>query len=229
MSLRVLHPAGASLHETCGSLRAQAQLPSGRPYVVANFVATVDGAVSLAGESSTIARHAPGDRPLFRLLREQADAVLAGTATLEREQYKRLVRDPAVVDRRTAAGLAPVPLAVVLARSGAAPAGVPMLTDPEQPVRIFTGKDAEAKAALGALRSDGIELLLCEGGPRLLGGLLRAGLVDELFVSIAPVLASGSPEHTLLAGMPDHPRTLTLIGLLEQDGGLHARYRVDRS
>lgn len=226
MTLRVLHPAGATLTEAVGSIREQAKVPATRPYVVANFVATVDGSVALDGESTPIAHRAPGDRPLFRLLREQADAVLAGTRTIERENYRRLIRDPQAHARRAAAGLTPTPLAVVLSRSGSMPGDAPMLQDPEQPVRRFTGSTADPATAFAALRDEGIRLLLCEGGPTLLGALVRADLVDELFITIAPVLGSGTAENTLLGGEPDHPRALWLAALLEQGGGLHARYRV---
>ena len=226
VTLQVLLPPGSSVDEVVGSLRARGA-PEDRPYVVANFVATVDGSVALGGESGSIAKYAPGDRPLFRALREQVDAVLAGTATITREGYRRLIWDPAVRERRVAAGRAADPLAVVLARSGEVPEGVPMLDDPQQPKRVFTGSSADPVAALAALRhEDGVELLLCEGGPRLLGDLVRRDLVDELFITMAPVLAGGVPEATLLGGPADRPRPLDLLALFTEGGGLHARYAM---
>ena len=226
MALTVLHPPGASIAEVVGDLRGRGT-PTDRPYVVANFVSTVDGSVALDGGSGAIAAYAPGDRPLLKRLREEADAVLAGTGTIAREQYRRLVRDPAAQERRLQAGLTRDPLAVVLSRSGKVPPGVPMLEDPGQPSRVFEGAAAGPEAALAALRhEDGVTLLLCEGGPRLLGDLVRRGLVDELFLTISPVLGGGLPEATLLAGPPDRPRPLSLLALMTEGGGLHARYAM---
>ena len=203
------------------------QLPAGRPYVWANFIATVDGAVTVDGDSGSINKHAPGDQTVFHALREQADAILAGTSTIAHENYGRLVPDAGARARRTAAGLQADPLAVVLSRSGNVPSGVPMLDEEAQPRRIFTGDDADPAAALAALRrEDGIDVLLCEGGPTLLGSLVRAGLVDELFLTIAPIVTGGSPENTLLSGEADRVRPLELRTLLELGGALHARYAM---
>lgn len=226
MALRVLHPAGATIEAAIDTLRP-AQPPAGRPYVVANMITTVDGSASLRGLSGPVAEHAPGDKPLFARIREQADAVLAGTETIAAEGYRAMAREPRTRERRVAAGLPPRPLAVVLSRSGEIPAGVPMLEDEDQPQRIFTGAAAHPAAALRALRTeDGVELLLCEGGPTLLGALLRAGLVDELLVTISPVLGGGEPERTLLGGDAAGPIPLQLRALLEEGGGLHARYAI---
>lgn len=226
MSLRVLHPAGHSADEAVGRLREQISVPAHRPYVIANFIATADGSIALGGESGTIAAHAPGDRRLFMRLREQADAVLAGTGTIAGEGYRRILRKPEARARREAAGLPGDPLAVVLSRSGELPEGVPMLDDDAQPKRIFLLAEADPDNAFAVLREDGVELLLCEGGPALLGDLIRRDLVDELFLTYAPVLGSGEPERTLLAGPADHPRRLELRALLEEGSGLHARYAI---
>jgi riboflavin biosynthesis pyrimidine reductase len=226
VAFRVLHPAGATVEEAVGRIRP-ASPPADRPYVIANFIATVDGSVSLAGESGTIAKFAPGDRPIFRMLREQADAILAGTGTLAAEGYRRLISNEAMRARRVAAGLQADALAVVFSRSGNIPAGVPMLEDPEQPRAVFTAADADPAAAFRVLRHEhGIGLLLCEGGPSLLGDLIRRDLVDELFLTIAPVIGSGTPERPLLGGLPDRPRPVQLRALLEESGGLHARYAM---
>lgn len=226
MALRVLHPAGATIEQAAGGLRPSV-LPAGRPYVIANMITSVDGTAALGGLSGAVAEHAPGDKSLFVMVREQADAVLAGTATIAAEGYRAMARQPETRARRVAAGLTPRPLAVVLSRSGELPAGVPMLEDPEQPKRIFTGAAAQPHAALRQLRTEeGVELLLCEGGPTLLGALLREGLIDELLVTISPVLGGGEPERTLLGGEPAAAIPLHLVALLEEGGGLHARYAI---
>src|SRR5918912_133860 len=62
-----------------------------RPYVVANMVVTADGRATLGGRTKEIS--SPADRELFHSLREQVDAVMAGTGTIALERYGRLVRD----------------------------------------------------------------------------------------------------------------------------------------
>ncbi|MBO9534674.1 MAG: dihydrofolate reductase family protein [Solirubrobacteraceae bacterium] len=225
MDLRVLHPAGVSLDELVGAIRP-VHVPADRPYVIANMVTTLDGTIAVDGESGTIGRHAPGDRTLFRVLRDASDAVLAGTGTIAAEGYRRLIATPERRAARAAAGLEEDAVAVVLSRSGRIPEGVPMLDDPAQPVRTFVGEEADPVRAFAELRAEGIRVLLCEGGPSLLGDLVRRDLIDDLYLTIAPVLGGGAPERTLLGGTPDHPRTVELRWLLEQGGGLHARYAM---
>ena len=74
-------------------------------------------------------------------------------------------------------------------------------------------------------------LLLCEGGPHLNAELLAAGLVDEMFLSLAPKLAGGDPASgaglRILSGAElDPPVELELLGLLESDSHLFLRYGV---
>ena len=86
------------------------------------------------------------------------------------------------------------------------------------------------RAALRALRADhGVRLLLCEGGPTILGALLREGLLDELFLTLAPLLAAGEPPLPTVTGQAlPHPASLRLRWVLESEGELMLRYQVDR-
>lgn len=83
---------------------------------------------------------------------------------------------------------------------------------------------ADLPALLGSLREEGVEALLCEGGPTLHGALQAAGLVDDLFLTIAPKLAGGGAPR-ILEGELAEVEPLELAWLLEQDGELFARYR----
>ena len=79
--------------------------------------------------------------------------------------------------------------------------------------------------ALRHLRHEhGIRALLCEGGPGLHGELEGGGLVDELFLTIAPKLAGGEAPRILEGKLPEVAE-LELAWLLEEDGELFARYR----
>lgn len=79
-------------------------------------------------------------------------------------------------------------------------------------------------ALLRSLREEGIKAILCEGGPTLHGALQAAGLVDELFLTIAPKLGGGGAPRILEGDLPG-VEPLELAWLLEEDGELFARYR----
>jgi riboflavin biosynthesis pyrimidine reductase len=103
---------------------------------------------------------------------------------------------------------------------------------PETPAEVHYlrgpgGIDLELRPLLERLRSEfGVRSILCEGGPSLNESLIAEGLVDELFLSLAPKLAGG-PPLTLLTGDPlPEPLDLELVWLLEHDGHLFARYRL---
>lgn len=83
---------------------------------------------------------------------------------------------------------------------------------------------ADLPALLRSLRSEGVRALLCEGGPTLHAALQVAGLVDELFLTIAPKLVGGTAPRILNGELPGQ-LPLELAWLLEHDGELFARYR----
>jgi riboflavin biosynthesis pyrimidine reductase len=91
---------------------------------------------------------------------------------------------------------------------------------------VESGPDGrvDLPALLRSLREEGIRALLCEGGPTLHGALQIEGLVDELFLTIAPKLVGGEGARILEGVLPETAE-LELAWLLEQDGELFARYR----
>lgn len=86
------------------------------------------------------------------------------------------------------------------------------------------GKWADLSELLRSLRGEGVRAVICEGGPTLHGSLQAAGLVDELFLTIAPKLTGGPAPHILEGALPD-TAPLELVWLLEHEGELFARYR----
>ena len=94
-------------------------------------------------------------------------------------------------------------------------------------VVVESGPDGRVDlvALLRTLRQEGVRALLCEGGPTLHGSLQAAGLVDELFLTVAPKLAGGGVPPRILEGELDDVVPLELAWLLEEDGELFARYR----
>ena len=91
-------------------------------------------------------------------------------------------------------------------------------------VESHGGERVDLPALLGTLREEGVRALLCEGGPTIHAALEAAGLVDELFLTIAPKLAGGGAPRILDGPLPGVVE-FELAWLLEEDGELFARYR----
>jgi 5-amino-6-(5-phosphoribosylamino)uracil reductase len=230
VELRQLHPEPGTVDaaryledEDLGALA-----PDDRPYVVVNMVSSVDGRATLHGVSEGLS--GPADKEVFFALRAAVDAVLAGTGTLRIERYGRLVRREERIAQRRARGLAPEPIALVLSRTGRVPRDIPLFQDPLARPVVYTGQAAEPRTALARVRAEhGVRSLLCEGGPHLNGGLFAAGVVDELFLTLSPLVAGTPDPLTILAGPGlGVPVALDLVSVLEHDGTLFLRYRVRR-
>jgi riboflavin biosynthesis pyrimidine reductase len=219
------------------------RLPAGRSLRV-NFVASLDGAVTVEGRSGGLG--SPGDRRVFRTLRALADAVLVGHGTAAAERYRPVAADSAVGRLRSALGR-PVsaPVVVVSRRASLAPGdrlAVPStilvtcaaadagrrtaLAAAGVDVLVCGEDDVDLPAALDALADRGLEQALCEGGPALLSAALAAGVVDELDLTIAPALV-GSPDRLLPGPLGDVVRP-RLLQVLQEAGVLFTRYAVDR-
>ena len=215
-----------------------------RPYVVSNFVVTIDGRVTLGGRSGAIG--SDSDTAMLVALRTRVDAVMIGAGTMRAECYGRAIRDPAKRERRERDGLPHDPLMVIVSGRLDLPWDAPLFTEGAGRVLIFTASEEEPPetatpvrverhadqvdlvAALAFLRRErGIRALLCEGGPRLHAQLIEAGLIDELFVTHAPKVAGGEGP-TLVAGLPEGDRLLEPTWLLREPdtGELFARYRA---
>jgi 5-amino-6-(5-phosphoribosylamino)uracil reductase len=231
--------------ELLSSLDLAARASAELPYTIVNFISSADGRASFQGRSGAFGDEA--DRELFHGLREQVDAVFVGTRTLRMEHYGRLLRKPERRRRRGRAGRTPEPLACIVTRSGDVPLEAPLFSEPEQRVVVFTPMELEV-AELDAqvelvvidpgeltlttvfrrLRSHhNVRSLLCEGGPTVFGSLLREGLVNELFLTLAPKLVGGGASPTIASGPePLELTTLRPVWLLEHDGSLFLRYAL---
>jgi riboflavin-specific deaminase-like protein len=220
------------------------RVPAGQ-HLRVNFIASLDGAISVQGRSGGLGT--PGDRRVFRMLRALADAVLVGAGTAAAEGYRPVFADSPVGRLRTALGRpAAAPIVLVSRRVSVQPYDQ-LITDAETPTLVVTcgAADPDRRAALAAAGADvlvcgdddvdlpaalevlagrGLEQLVCEGGPTLLSAALAAGVVDELDLSIAPLLVGGGPG--LLPGALAVPVGVRLIQVLEEDGVLFTRYRL---
>jgi 5-amino-6-(5-phosphoribosylamino)uracil reductase len=221
------------------------RVPGGR-HLRVNFVAALDGATSVAGRSGGLG--SDGDRRVFRVLRALADGVLVGSGTAAAEGYRPVLADSAVGRLRAGFGRpATAPVVVVSRRASLAPedqlvtravsptvlvtcaaadaARRAALTAAGVEVLVCGDDDVDLRTAVDALAERGLTQLLCEGGPSLFAAALVAGVVDELDLSIAPLLAGGAPGVLGVAALPV-PVPGTLVQVLEEDGYLFTRYRL---
>jgi 5-amino-6-(5-phosphoribosylamino)uracil reductase len=212
-----------------------------RPYVIANFVSSVDGRATFNGGSTGLGDD--GDKAIFRSLRGCADAIMAGTGTLAAEHYGALGRDPTVAAVRERLGLPAQPPLVTVTRSGQIPR-IPLLDDPGSTVIVYSGAEpdlAETQATVHVVRREpdqltmtevlrdlrtehGVRLLLCEGGPSVFGRLIAEAVADELFLTVAAKLAGGDPTSITAQLRLTAPADMSLRWVLEQDGSLYLRY-----
>lgn len=225
------HYAVAWLHE--GGIRA-------------NFVASVDGSGSADGRSRGL--QTPGDNRVFAALRDLADVVLVGAGTARTEGYGAATPTAARQEIRRAHGLSPqLPTAVVTRSAHLDPDSALFHAGETPRTLVITCAAAAVSAALravadvlvcgqervdlavagDALAARGLTRILCEGGPTLFADLVESDQLDELCLSVTPMLV-GPGAARIVDGGPwvGGPVRLDLIGLLEEDGALFARYRL---
>lgn len=204
--------------------------PPSTTWLRANMVATVDGAATGAnGLTGTI--NNPIDKRVFQLLRRMADAIVVGAGTARAERYGPAVRPLVLVSR---VGVVPAAL------SDAEPGSVLMATceaaEGLEATRGSLGDDnvlvlgddtVDLALLVDRLAERGMANLLCEGGPRLLDGLLAASLVDELCFTQVPALVGGQQSRITLGAPVEVPLELAL--LIESEGTLVGRWLTERS
>ncbi|PRY67181.1 riboflavin biosynthesis pyrimidine reductase [Glaciihabitans tibetensis] len=215
------------------------------PTTRVNFISSVDGAATSAGLSGALG--VPADKRLFDLLRRLCDVVLVGAGTVRAEGYGPMVMDEQQVAWRRSAGLADHPVfAIVSGRLDLDPASRIFTEAPVRPIVITTGSsDAAARRALdavadvlvcgddeldaravrAALTAHGLPQVHCEGGPRLFGALAAGGVVDEVCLTLSPMLVSGDAGRILGGALPgDAPLPLRLAQVLRSRDALLLRY-----
>lgn len=216
-----------------------------KPWLRVNFVTSLDGAVEVGGYSEGLSSE--GDQTVFRVLRMHCDALLVGAGTLRHEGYRGVRLDEERRAWRRDHGLAEFPTLVVVSSSldldpaqGAfadAPVRPIVLTREAAPptLRDQIGAVADVVTCgetsvdltfgLAELRRRGLAHVLCEGGPHLFGALLAEDLVDELCLTISPLLAGPGAGRIVagpLEGRP--PAGMSLDHILAAGDSLLTRY-----
>jgi riboflavin biosynthesis pyrimidine reductase len=214
------------------------------------MVTSLDGAAHHGGHSKPLSSAA--DMRIFGVLRALADVVVVGAETVRQEGYGPARARPVFADRRAALGQAPAPAIAVITASLDLDFAHPLFTEPVVPTVVLTGaigsahhaERAEAARAAGAevivagegegvdprravraLAGLGYHRLLTEGGPRLLGQFAAEGVLDELCLTVAPLVTVGPAPRIMDCHAIAVPERFSLLSVLEEDGFLFTRYR----
>jgi riboflavin-specific deaminase-like protein len=233
-------PGPTTVEQELASYEPWREPPETRPFVAMNFATTVDGRATIGGVSGPIG--SASDTEMLVRLRTRFDAVMIGAGTMRAERYGRPVADQEQRERRERLGLHHDPLMVIVSGRLDLPWDAPLFTAGGGRVLVFTASEAEppeTETPLQVIRHEGavdideamrhlrqergIRALLCEGGPRLHAELQAAGLVDDLFLTIAPKLVGGDAPRIVEGELPGIA-PLELARLLEEGGELFARY-----
>ena len=227
------------------------------PTVYANFVETLDGVVAMPeveGSNALVADGSGDDRALMGILRAFADVVLVGTGTLLASPKGRWRPEgvypagrEAFAELRAAHGKTERPAVAVVTSGRSLDVTHPVLADgavvlttvegaerlagsvPDL-VAVSDGDSVDLRVALDVLRARGHQHVLSEAGPTTFGELLAQGLVDELFLTLSPVLAGRLQARRRLAlveGVELLPGTHVaprLVSLRRGGSHLFARY-----
>jgi len=221
--------------------------PPGRPWLALNMITSVDGATAVGGRSGGLSGDA--DRSVFHTLRGLADAVVAGAGTVRAENYGPARAEPAVIVTRLARGQAPRPrIVVVSGRLALEPTSrlfAELGPDDPRPLVLTVAaaderrrealadvaevvdvgqRSVDPALALAVLGDRGVRFALCEGGPTLNGTLVAAGLVDELCLTLAPMVVAGDSARLAHGASPATPLGLELRHALVDRGELLLRY-----
>ncbi|WBM81041.1 pyrimidine reductase family protein [Cryobacterium breve] len=182
------------------------------PRLRVNFIASLDGAATHDGLSGGL--NNADDKLVFDTLRSLTDVILVGAGTVRAEGYGGIRLNAAAEVWRVAHGLPPQPRIAVVSGRLDLDVGHPLFTDAATRPIVIThaGSSAEKRADLEAvadvfvsgvaeidlplalceLAARGLRQVLCEGGPSLFGALIAADAVDELCLSLSPVLEAGT-------------------------------------
>ncbi|MGV9797179.1 pyrimidine reductase family protein [Mycobacterium sp. NPDC003449] len=218
-----------------------------RCWVRGNMISSLDGGATEDGKSGGLA--GPGDRAVFKLMRQAADVILMGAATVRIENYSGAQLSVAQREARQRRGQPEVPPIAVITASADFDPNAKFFTRTDAAPLILTCTDtvAEARRRLGAVaevldasgpdpgRVDAAAALrilgerklyrvLTEGGPSLLSLLIEHDLLDELCLTVAPVLVGGVARRIATGPGQTHARMRPSHVLTDDEGYLYTHY-----
>ena len=219
--------------------------PKHECWVTGHMVAGLDGTSAIDGRVGSLST--VPDQALFRAMRQIADVVLVGAETVRLESYGLIKLSQQAREQRRGSGRPSTPPVAVVSRSLDLDWTSSLFTDAPGDARtlvitcatadpgrraaaervatvIVAGEDTvEPAAALRALADLGHQVVLCEGGPTWLGELVATDRLDELCLSVSPLMG-GDPLPVSVA--PDGAGTAAfeLKGIMAEDDTLFLRY-----
>ncbi len=232
-------------------------MSSERPFVSLNMASSIDGKITTR-EREKFRFGSDEDRDLMQQLRSRADAVLIGRGTLFDEDPRLVLTDPGHIARRRQLKGSPQPIKVLTSASLDFPVeDSRFFTCPESEKIVFTTADADPAAiqrlqrfarvvqipataggrvdleqVVRAMPELGIEHLLLEGGGILNFAMLEADLIDEIYLTLCPVVIGGAGAQTTFEGAGftrETARRLSLQSLRMNKGGeIFLHYAVKR-
>jgi len=222
-----------------------------RPRVIGSFAMTADGKIATV-EREPSGFTSPLDKARFRKIRALGDAILVGRKTLETDSMSMTISDPHLRAERVTRGQSEFPLRIIVSSSGKlSPSSrifsveggqIVLLTSPASASRARASTDLprsvfvreipesglrEALCVLG--REFGLRTVICEGGGALFRSLVSVGCIDELYLTIAPVIFGGADAPSL-TGVPGDflpsPTRFELISMESIEGEVYCHFVV---
>jgi riboflavin biosynthesis pyrimidine reductase len=222
--------------------------PADPRWVAVNFVSSTDGASTVEGRSAALST--PADRIVYLLGNDLADLVLLGAGTAMAEGFEGMRPDERTAERRRRFGLAPIAPVAVVTTGRSLPPDAPVITKAAVPTLVFASaaapsslrdawvanearvfvvgaSEVSAAEVVSTLAAEGLARIDCEGGPRLFGSLIEAGVVYEFRLTVAPFLVSGTSSRVAVGAAID-PASLELASVLTDGKSVLLRYLVPR-
>jgi len=214
-----------------------------RPWVLANMISSLDGAIAIDGVSGGLG--GPADKAVFVAIRSVPDVILVGSGTVVAENYRRPQTSPETQELRVSRGQSALPRIAIVSGSLSIEADHQVFDSDARPMVITHGQSpldrrkalsevadvlvagdshVDLSHALRSLKEDGANTVLLEGGPTLNGAMAAADLIDEMSISVAPWLVGGNASRMLAGSHTPDPRSMRLDRVLHQDGYLFLRY-----
>ncbi|MEY2423542.1 MAG: hypothetical protein QOI95_3609 [Acidimicrobiaceae bacterium] len=194
------------------------------PWVLVNMIATLDGATAIDGRSGGFG--GPADKAVFAAIRSLADVILVGAGTVRAENYgpprggTRLAIVTSSLDLEPDARIFSDNYRPIIVTTASADPARRALLEPIADLMVA----GESRVDLQALLRQLSGVIVCEGGPSLNGQLISENLVDELCISVAPLLASGDSPRVAHGPTPPRLEGMRLRHVLEADDYLFLRY-----
>ena len=234
-----LYPETGPIDDLLGLVLGLDRAVTGRPWLLVNMVASIDGATTIEGRSRGLGDD--DDLAMFKALRAVPDIIMVGAGTARADNYGPIRLDDERIERRKAVGKLDLPrLAIVSGQLNLDP-GARLFSNPDMRPIILTGAGADpervrtlesvaevvvfddlnVQTVLDHFKSG---VILCEGGPGLNSQLAAAGAIDELNLTVASLIVGGTSKR-IVQGIPTEATLrMELNRIVAGDRSLFFRY-----